>query len=59
VVAVLEQVCAARGDAGVTASPYEGLGVNCGHELLEAQVVLEELPALSDRMQGDTSAGTV
>lgn len=53
VVRVLEQVCEALGDAGVTASPYEGLGVTWGHELLEAQVVLEDLTALYQRMERD------
>jgi hypothetical protein len=48
--AVLEQVCAALGRAGVPASPYEGLGATWGHELLEAMVVLHDLDPLYDRM---------
>ena len=40
VTAVLERVCEALGQAGVPATPYEGLGVTWGHELLEAKLVL-------------------
>ena len=55
VAAVLEQVCGALGRAGVQASPYQGLGVTWGHELLEAQVVLRDLGPLYARMAWNRS----
>jgi len=58
VAAVLEQVCGALGRAGVPASPYQGLGVTWGHELLEAQVVLRDLGPLYARMAWDRSGRT-
>ena len=58
VTAVLERVCEALGLAGVPATPYEGLGVTWGHELLEAKLVLRDLGPLYARMAWDRSGRT-
>jgi len=58
VTAVLERVCEAVGQAGVPATPYEGLGVTWGHELLEAKLVLRDLGPLYARMAWDRSGRT-
>jgi crotonobetainyl-CoA:carnitine CoA-transferase CaiB-like acyl-CoA transferase len=48
--AVLEEVCEALGRAGVPATPYQGLGVSWGHELLEAKVMVRDVRTLYERM---------
>jgi hypothetical protein len=50
---VLDRVCEALRGVGVPAAPYQGLGVTWGHELLEAQLVLDDLGPLYARMARD------
>lgn len=47
---VLEDVCEALAVEGVTAAPFEGLGVSFGDEVLDAKVLVADLTALYGRM---------
>jgi hypothetical protein len=53
VTAVLERVCRTLRRTGVSAVPYQGLGVTWGHELLEARLLLDDLGPLYSRMTLD------
>ena len=53
VTAVLERVCRVLRRTGVSAAPYQGLGVTWGHELLEARLQLDDLGPLYSRMTQD------
>lgn len=51
--ALLAEVCQALCDAGIRASPFDGLGVCCGDEIFEARVCVEDTTRLYQLMALD------